>query len=69
MGWVDNGFVMFLYPAWAVGLYSSGPLAGGTPQIQVHPTHVAERMNNPVDRLVNKQMKSPVRVVAQVSFR
>ena len=44
------GFVMFHYPAWAVGMYSSGPLAGGTPQIQVHPTHVADRMNNPVLR-------------------
>ena len=27
------GFGMFHHPAWAVGSYSSGPLAGGTPQI------------------------------------
>ena len=27
---------MFHHPAWAVGCYSSGPPAGGTPQIQVN---------------------------------
>ena len=43
------GFVMFHYPAWAVGMYSSGPLPEETPQIQVHPTHVADRMKNPVE--------------------
>ena len=32
---------MFHHPAWAVGSYSSGPPAGGTPQIQVNKTQSA----------------------------
>ena len=31
-------FGMFHHPAWAVGSYSSGPPAGGTPQILVDKT-------------------------------
>ena len=31
LGWLRFG--MFHHPAWAVGSYSSGPPAGGTPQI------------------------------------
>ena len=38
------GFGMFHHPAWAVGSYSSGPPAGGTPKIKVNPTQVYEDM-------------------------
>ena len=38
---------MFHHPAWAVGSYSRGPPAGGTPQIQVKPTQVYEEMGRP----------------------
>ena len=43
------GFGMLHTPAWVVGSCSRGPLAGGTPQIQVHPIHVADRMKNLVE--------------------
>ena len=39
---------MFHHPAWAVGTYSSGPPAGGTPQIQVNPTKVLDHQSHPV---------------------
>ena len=39
---------MFHHPAWAVGSYSSGPLAVGTPQIKVNPTQVRQQMGHPV---------------------
>ena len=40
LGWVDFdlGPASMHHPAWAVGSYSSGPPAGGTPQIEVNPT-------------------------------
>ena len=39
---------MFHHPAWAVGSYSSGPPAEGTPQILVNPTQVHEQMRHAV---------------------
>ena len=41
------GFGMLQQTAWAVGSNNSGPPAGGTPQIQVHPTQVSDRMKKP----------------------
>ena len=40
-------FGMFHHHAWAVGSYSSGPPAGGTPQIKVNPTQVRQEMGYP----------------------
>ena len=39
---------MFPLPAWAVGSYSSGPPAGGSPQISVNPTKVLDHQSRPV---------------------
>ena len=36
------------YKIWAVGTYSSGPPAGGTPQIKVNPTKVLDHQSHPV---------------------
>ena len=41
---------MFHHSTWAVGSYSSGPSAGGTPQILVNPTKVREEMGHPVHK-------------------
>ena len=41
LGWLRFG--MFHHPAWAVGSYSSGPPAGGTPQFRVNPTYCTTR--------------------------
>ena len=43
LGWLRFG--MFHYPAWAIGSYSSGPPAGGTPQILVSPTKVLDHQS------------------------
>ena len=46
LGWLRFG--MFHHPAWAEGIYRSGPPARGTPQIQVNPTKFREEMGHPV---------------------
>ena len=39
-------FGMFRHLAWAVGSYSSGPPAGGTPQIQDNLTQLSQQMDS-----------------------
>ena len=56
---------MFHHPAWAVGSYSSGPPADGTPQIKVNPTQVLGQMNHPVDT-VHKSKKPYLNVLADL---
>ena len=46
------GFGMFHHLALAVGSYSSGPPAGGTPQSKVNPTQLSQQMDLPVNWLL-----------------